>query len=279
MRPTRSRAFISENVHTESVDSAPSPEDRPDAGADRFRDDGAPSQRRTEDIARIEALYGHPAKMAIDVPMREWEFNLLRYSKRDGRYRDATILIPYEEQLVCIVKHGYPEGIARPPSGGVVPGEPLDSAAEREAYEETGLRIRLERYLLRCNATFTLGSHAAPSPHALAEASRKGRQEDWVFDQLAAFAAERPPQRDAPEHWESHVFWARPVGGTLEPKDEAEVRAVVLLSAEELEDVVHARMTEADIGGFQYRVALQDAALAAARAHGLLRPKTGADPV
>jgi 8-oxo-dGTP pyrophosphatase MutT (NUDIX family) len=240
---------------------------------------GAPSNRRSEDLARVTALYGQPVEMAIDVPMREWEFNLLRFSKRDGRYRDATILIPYEGKLVCIVKHAYPDGIARPPSGGVVPGEPLDAAAEREAYEETGLRVRLKRYLVRASCHFTLGSHVAPSPHALAEASRKGRQEDWVFDQLAAFAAEQPPKKDEPEYWESHVFWAEPVGGELEPKDDAEVRAVVLLSPEALEDDVHTRMREADIGGFQYRVALQDAALAAARSAGLLPPRTGHDPV
>lgn len=230
----------------------------------------APSSRRVEDVARITSLYGEPMLMTIDVPMREWEFNLLRFSKRDGRYRDATIFIPYEGKLVCIVKHDYPEGIARPPSGGVVPGEELDAAAEREAYEETGLRVRIKHYLVRCAANFTLGSHVAPSPHALAEASRKGRKEDWIFDQLAAFATTDPPQRDAPEFWESHVFWAEPVGGSLEPKDETEIRAVVLLSPEALEDAVHEAMRRADIGGFAYRVALQEAALLAARGLGLI---------
>lgn len=222
------------------------------------------------------SLYGRPAEMKLDVPMREWEFNLLRFSKRDGRFRDATILIPYEGKLVCIVKHAYPEGIARPPSGGVVPGEPLDAAAEREAYEETGLRVRLKRYLLRVSCDFTLGSHVQPSPHALAEASRKGKREDWVFDQLAAFAMEQPPKADEPEHWESHVFWAEPIDGELGPKDEAEVKSVVLLAAEELETVVHRRMREADIGGFQYRIALQEAALAEARKQGLLPPRPDA---
>lgn len=238
-----------------------------------------PSARRSEDLARIVALYGSPSELSIDVPMREWEFNLLRFSKRDGRYRDATILIPYDGKLVCIVKHGYPDGIARPPSGGVVPGEPLDAAAEREAYEETGLRVRITHYLLRASCHFTLGSHVQPSPHALAEASRKGRGDGWIFDQLAAFAATEPPRAGAPEYWESHVFWARPVEGELGAKDENEVKAVVLLAAEELEDVVHARMREADIGGFSYRVAIQEAALAAARTLGLLPARTGHDPV
>jgi 8-oxo-dGTP pyrophosphatase MutT (NUDIX family) len=229
-----------------------------------------PSNRRSEDIHRVEDRYGKPHELKVDVPMREWEFNLLRFSKRDGRYRDATILIPYEGKLVCIVKHAYPDGIARPPSGGVVPGEPLDAAAEREAFEETGLRVSLKRYLVRVLCNFTLGSHVVPSPHALAEASRAGRAEDDLFDTLARFAAESPAKADEPEYWESHVFWAEPIGGTLEARDTHEIKSVVLLSPETLEGEVHARMKTSDIGGFTYRVLLQEAALKAAREHRLL---------
>ena len=234
-----------------------------------------PSTRRVEDLARLVALYGRPEEMTLDVAMREWEFNLLRYSKRDGRYRDATILIPYDGKLVCIVKHAYPPGIARPPSGGVVPGEPLDAAAEREAYEETGLHVRITNYLVRASCRFTLGTHVEPSPHALAEASRKGRRDELIFDSLARFAAESPPGPDTVEHWESHVFWGVPVGGGLEPQDTTEIREVVLLSAEELEGEVHARMRATDVGGFTYRIALQEAALRAARTRGLLPPPPG----
>ena len=230
----------------------------------------APSTRRSEDVKRLAVRYGQPVEMRIDVPMREWEFNLLRYSKGDGRYRDATILIPYEGKLVCIVKHAYPQGIARPPSGGVVPGEPLDAAAEREAFEETGLRVRIERYLVRVMCHFTLGAHVEPSPMALAEASRAGRRDELVFDALARFAAERPAKAGEPEYWESHVFWATPIGGSLQPRDTSEVREVVLLAPEALEDDVHARMRATDIGGFTYRVLLQESALEAARAQGLL---------
>lgn len=232
----------------------------------------APSERRSMDVARVAARYGEPLVRALDVPMREWEFNLLRYSKRDGRYRDATILIPYDGKLVCIVKHSYPEGIARPPSGGVVPGEPLDAAAEREALEETGLRVRITHYLVRMQCHFTLGERATPSPHALAEASRRGRDE-YIFDALARFADESPAKADEPEYWESHVFWSEIVGGELAPRDTTEVKELRLLTPEELEGEVHSRMRAADIGGFAYRVALQEAALDAARARGLLPPR------
>lgn len=229
-----------------------------------------PSPRRSEDLKRLATKYGRPTELHIDVPMRAWEFDLLRYSKKDGRYRDATILIPFEGKLVCIVKHAYPAGIARPPSGGVVPGEPLDAAAEREAFEETGLRVRIVRYLVRVACNFTLGPTVEPSPMALAEASRAGRTDELVFDALARFAAEVPAKAGEPEYWESHVFWAEPVGGHLEPHDHAEVKELVLLSPEELEDAVHARMRATDIGGFTYRVLLQEAALETARQHGLL---------
>ena len=235
----------------------------------------APSPRRTSDLARVAHLYGQPEEMSLDVPMRNWEFDLLRYSKRDGRYRDATILIPQDGKLVCIVKHGYPEGIARPPSGGVVPGEPLDAAAEREAFEETGLRVRITQYLLRVSCHFTLGARDEPSPHALAEASRRGKKDEFIFDALARFAAESPAKADEPEYWESHVFWADAVGGEMRPRDTTEIKEVRLLTPEALEGEVHARMRASDIGGFTYRVRLQEAALRVARGRGLLPRGSG----
>lgn len=221
-------------------------------------------------MARLADRYGRPTELQLDIAMRDWEFDLLRFSKKDGRFRDATILIPYDGRLVCIVKHAYPEGIARPPSGGVVPGEPLDAAAEREAFEETGLRVRIERYLVRVSCNFTRGAHVEPHPNALAEAS--GKDPEYIFDALARFAADRPAKEGEPEYWESHVFWAVPIGGRLEPQDTREVKELKLLSPEELEGPVHARMLKSGIGGFTYRVALQEAALQAAREQGLLPP-------
>ena len=108
-----------------------------------------------------------------------------------------------------------------------------------------------------------------------------GRHEEAIQELRAVRDIEgeidSPAKADEPEYWESHVFWAKPTGGRLEPRDENEIKAVALLSPEELETTVHARMRSADIGGFQYRVLLQDAALDAARQRGLLPPRR-ADP-
>lgn len=239
--------------------------------AESSRAPGAPaSPGREDDLARVERLYGRPRTLSLRVAMHPWEFDLLRYSKRDGRWRDVTILIPYEGRLVCIVKHSYPEGIARPPSGGVVPGESLDAAAEREAYEETGLRVAIRHYLLRVQCDFTVGERAVPQPNALAEASRRGKSPDNFFDEIAAYATAHPVDEGASEPWESHVFWGVPRGGVLGPLDVHEVKEVALVAPDDLVSRVHGLMRASGIGGFRYRVALQEEALAAARAGGLL---------
>ncbi|HVL47884.1 MAG TPA: NUDIX hydrolase [Candidatus Thermoplasmatota archaeon] len=230
-----------------------------------------PSPRRLADLARIEARYGVPEEVAIQVEMNPWEYSLLRYSKRDGRYRDTTMLIPWEGKLVCIAKHGYPDGIARPPSGGVVPGEPLDAAAMREAWEETGLRVQIDRYLLRVRCDFSSGRSKEMPPHALAEASTRGaRNGGGLPEALAAFDAEHPAAPGATEYWESHVFWATPLGGDLKPIDTREIKSVVLVDPARLEGTIHPLMEASGVGGFRYRVDLQKRGLAAARAAGLL---------
>ena len=58
------------------------------------------------------------------------------------------------ERLALIRKHPFPPDIWRPPGGGVKPGEDFVEAVVREAYEETGLRVTLERYLVEARARF-----------------------------------------------------------------------------------------------------------------------------
>ncbi|MFQ6090103.1 MAG: NUDIX domain-containing protein, partial [Candidatus Bipolaricaulia bacterium] len=70
------------------------------------------------------------------------------------RAHDVTLFIFIEGRIVAIRKPFHPPGVYRPPSGGVSPGERISEAAEREALEETGLEVELERYLLRLKPTF-----------------------------------------------------------------------------------------------------------------------------
>ncbi|MHB8604952.1 MAG: hypothetical protein ACYDCK_06810, partial [Thermoplasmatota archaeon] len=102
-----------------------------------------------------------------------------------------------------------------------------------------------------------------------AEASR-GPDGGWVFDSIAEYAARNPIAEGATEYWASHVFWAVPIGGTLDPLDKREIKRVELVEPKRLEREIHDKMRDAGVGGFTYRVQLQEQALAAAREMGLL---------
>ena len=83
------------------------------------------------------------------------EYRLLTFEpERDG---DVALLILAGDSLALVRKPYFEVGIWRPPGGGVKPGETLAEAAEREALEEVGLRISVERHLATGEATFTHG--------------------------------------------------------------------------------------------------------------------------
>lgn len=58
--------------------------------------------------------------------------------------------------------------------------------------------------------------------------------------------------------WTSHVFLARKVGGELEPQDTKEIREVKLVTIEELQNEIKARMLKSGSGGLRYRAYLAD---------------------
>ncbi len=91
--------------------------------------------------------YGKPAERSFSYQVNEatycsWESTLgkrvaevvLLLRRRNGRFLVHT-------------KAFYPKGVYRLLSGGIKPGEDLLAAAQREALEETGLDIRIERFL------------------------------------------------------------------------------------------------------------------------------------
>lgn len=81
------------------------------------------------------------------------EYRLLTFEPdRDG---DVALLVLSGEALALVRKPYFEVGIWRPPGGGVKAGETLVEAAEREALEEVGLEISVERHLVTGEATFT----------------------------------------------------------------------------------------------------------------------------
>jgi len=185
-----------------------------------------------EELKKIEQRYGQPIEIPLEVKMGEDDFQLLKESQHDGRAHDVTLFILMDKKVVVIQKHFHPEGVYRPPSGAIKPNESFEEGAKREAREETGLQIKLVKYVLRMKPTF-------------------------IHDK------ERIP-------WTSHVFLARKVGGELKPQDTKEIREVKLVTIEELQNEIRARMLKSGSGGLRYRAYLADIFFEELRRSGLL---------
>ena len=105
-----------------------------------------------EVLAPIRARYGEPAILEWEGEITEREYGIATYNPR--RTHDVTLFILNGTQLALIRKHPFPPDIWRPPGGGVKPGEDFVEAVVREAHEETGLDVELERYLVEARARF-----------------------------------------------------------------------------------------------------------------------------
>ena len=103
----------------------------------------------------------------------------------------------------------------------------------REAYEETGLAVALERYLVRARVQFT----------------RAGDKIDWV----------------------SHVFSAHPTAGKLEPIDTHEIVEARYATVAEIIGPMKTAMLASGSTGLRYRAQLQDVVIAKLIAIGRLQ--------
>lgn len=181
----------------------------------------------TEEIlAPLRARYGEPAVLEWMGEISEREHSLATYNP--VRRHDVTLFILDPSGRVALIrKPHFAEGIWRPPGGGIKPGEDFALGAEREALEETGLRVRLERYLVDAQAHFVY------EPGDLA--------------------------------WRTHVFLARTEGIALAPQDAEEIADARWGTLEELAGPLRERLLETGRAFWRYRVALHDAALTALR--------------
>ena len=170
-----------------------------------------------KNFSLIEKKYGQPKLLKMSFPLNLREFTNLKESMEDGRNSDVTMFIFKGDKVIVISKPWYPPGLYRAPSGGVRPGENLDEVALREAHEETGAKIKLQRYVLRIEVTF---SHS---------------QKDVI--------------------WTSHIFTARYLSGKIKPIDTREIKEAKLLSLKELSSL-KPLLLKTRSGGLAYRAAL-----------------------
>jgi ADP-ribose pyrophosphatase YjhB (NUDIX family) len=176
-------------------------------------------------LAPLRTRYGDPARLEWEGEISGYEHGLATYNA--ARTHDVTFFIVSGDRIVLIRKPHFERGIWRPPGGGVKPGERFEDGVEREAFEETGLRIRLRRYLVAAGARFTYGPREVP--------------------------------------WHTHVFLAEPLDEELEPRDTEEIEAARWGTLEELAGPLRERLLATERAFWRYRVELHDAALAALR--------------
>lgn len=167
--------------------------------------------------------YGYPPVLHLTAPVdsREWEF--IRSTQHYGRAHDVTLFIFKGPQVLVIAKHHYPTGLYRPPSGACRPDESLVEGAIREAYEETGCRVELDRYLLQVDAIFTDGRGHIP--------------------------------------WKSHVFTGRYLSGEIRPVDTREIRETTLATLDDFRNYKEIIRNKTASGGLNYRARLHDEVL------------------
>ena len=175
-------------------------------------------------LAPLRERYGEPRPLRWEGEVSADEFTLAGSSPE--RRHDVTFFVfDPGGRLALIQKPSYPEGAWRPPGGGVHPGERFETGVQREALEELGIRIELERFLVSTEATF--------------------RCAGGVID------------------WRTHVFSARTDEEELAPIDTNEISAARWGTSGELAGPIRARLLETGRALWRYRVELHDAALVA----------------
>lgn len=174
----------------------------------------------SETILALENKYGVPEVLTLAYEMTESEFDMVARSQKHGRAHDVTLFIIIDGQVVVIRKPMYPPGAYRAPSGGVEPGESFEAGALREGYEETGLSIVLEEYIVRAQVKFT--------------------HQTRVID------------------WTSHVFTARKIVGELQPIDTREIVEARLVTTWELMSNIRNALLASGSTGLRYRSELND---------------------
>jgi ADP-ribose pyrophosphatase YjhB (NUDIX family) len=174
-------------------------------------------------LAPLRDRYGEPLRVRWEGDVSPSEFALAGGSP--GRRHDVTFFVFDPHGRVALIqKPSYPPEIWRPPGGGVRPGEEFEAGVRREALEELGVEIELERFLVSSEAVF--------------------RSAGDVIE------------------WRTHVFSARTPADELRPVDTHEISAARWGTTAELGGPLRAAMLETGRALWRYRVALHDAALA-----------------
>jgi 8-oxo-dGTP pyrophosphatase MutT (NUDIX family) len=181
----------------------------------------------TDDVlAPIRGRYGEPTRLEWRGEITEPELRLITHNS--SRRHDVTLFIFNGDKLALIRKPHFAHDIWRPPGGGIKPGEDFEAGVLREALEETGVHVELDRYLVLAEPVFLFANEAVP--------------------------------------WQTHLFSATTSDEVLDPSDTQEIAEARWGTLDELAGPLRERLLATWRAFWRYRVALHDAAIAALRA-------------
>lgn len=100
-----------------------------------------------EEIEELARQYGPVERRSYSLEMGRKSFEYWRRALAEKRRGEVVFVVKRPTGLILHTKDFYPPATYRLPSGGVRWGESVLSALHREAREEMGLEIEVERFL------------------------------------------------------------------------------------------------------------------------------------
>src|SRR5256885_9573400 len=112
-------------------------------------------------LAPVRERFGTPDVLRWDGEISDIEWTIATHNP--VRTHDVTLFILDPERRIALIrKPHFAADVWRPPGGGVKPGEDFVAGAVREALEETGLRVELQRYLVASDVIFRNAGRELP---------------------------------------------------------------------------------------------------------------------
>jgi len=182
-----------------------------------------------EMVRPAEAAFGVPRVLPVVQEILPWELDLIERVCGDTRFHDVTVFTMVEDAMALIHKPSDPAGALWAVTGGIEPDESMADAVIREAWEETGLRTRPVRYVLRMEVLFTCGA----------------RQRPWTSHVFLAVPAAEP---GSPESLLPH----------LTPVDTHEVEYAEWVTVTRFRADVAPTLMASGWGRFSYRLAISE---------------------
>ncbi len=100
-----------------------------------------------KELAELARRYGPLERRRYVLDVGERAFAYWREERGDCRGEVALLILRPSGNVILHTKEFYPEGVYRIPTGGIERGEDVVTAVHREAREETGLTVTIERCL------------------------------------------------------------------------------------------------------------------------------------